>query len=346
MYFLLADGVCYHGHAVSGGKKSSSGPLALKRELRETQAQVADARKADRGPDLPASPSSSATYSASSEELEHLRGAQQNQEKEAARARSRAAQAGRRVRALGSRLSVARLELERLGREKTNAIARSAKQSQAAVAEKERTRSIRKSSLEAARGEIEGLQAQAARVGEEHAVLRAGLAGLEERRRAERTAVARVEAQINELTARGARSPRELERMGVERARLLADNIELDQRAGRAHRIPRSGRSRSGAPGRAGEQARARRSPRSTRALKVLRAGIQEAQENRSHIEVELVEAQADLKYLDETSRKELNIADRGARRRRRNRARRRRRGRSRDRATRRSARASKRWAR
>ena len=40
LYFLLNDGVCYHGHAVSGGRKSSSGPLALKRELRESKAQV------------------------------------------------------------------------------------------------------------------------------------------------------------------------------------------------------------------------------------------------------------------------------------------------------------------
>src|SRR5207302_3903234 len=33
--FLTSDGVSYHGRAVSGGKKTGSGPLALKRELRE-----------------------------------------------------------------------------------------------------------------------------------------------------------------------------------------------------------------------------------------------------------------------------------------------------------------------
>ena len=38
-YFLLPDGVCYHGHAVSGGKKTGSGPLGLKRELREVSNQ-------------------------------------------------------------------------------------------------------------------------------------------------------------------------------------------------------------------------------------------------------------------------------------------------------------------
>ena len=39
-FFLLPDGVSYHGHAVSGGKKTGSGPLALKRELRELTGEV------------------------------------------------------------------------------------------------------------------------------------------------------------------------------------------------------------------------------------------------------------------------------------------------------------------
>ena len=41
--------------------------------------------------------------------------------------------------------------------------------------------------------------------------------------------------------------------------------------------------------------------------LKHLRAETQAAQEKRSQIELELVKRQAELKYLDETSRKELN---------------------------------------
>ena len=44
-YFLLPDGVCYHGHAVSGGKKTGSGPLGLKRELREVSNQHAARQK-------------------------------------------------------------------------------------------------------------------------------------------------------------------------------------------------------------------------------------------------------------------------------------------------------------
>ena len=46
LFFLLPDGVSYHGHAVSGGKKTGSGPLALKRELRELMTEVGAKHKA------------------------------------------------------------------------------------------------------------------------------------------------------------------------------------------------------------------------------------------------------------------------------------------------------------
>src|SRR5205823_9448322 len=40
LYFLLPDGVCYHGHTVTGGRKSGAGPLAMKREARELAARL------------------------------------------------------------------------------------------------------------------------------------------------------------------------------------------------------------------------------------------------------------------------------------------------------------------
>ncbi len=40
LYFLLPDGVCYHGHTVTGGKKTGAGPLAMKREARELARQA------------------------------------------------------------------------------------------------------------------------------------------------------------------------------------------------------------------------------------------------------------------------------------------------------------------
>ncbi len=40
-YFLTPDGECFHSSTVTGGKPASEGPLALKRELRETEGRLA-----------------------------------------------------------------------------------------------------------------------------------------------------------------------------------------------------------------------------------------------------------------------------------------------------------------
>src|SRR6185295_3007281 len=104
-------------------------------------------------------------------------------------------------------------------------------ESQALVSHKEQTRFDEEVALEGTRGELERLQMQAHSVNEEHAASRAALATLEERLRSEKTSAARLEVQMLQLTARREALGHEMERLGVERARLLADNIELDQRA-------------------------------------------------------------------------------------------------------------------
>jgi chromosome segregation protein len=304
-YFLLPDGVCYHGWAVSGGKKSSSGPLALKRELRESTAQVQTREK-----QLTAMTARIAELEHDiqqlEQELERLRGLQQTQEKEAVALDHEMRKLADELQRAGSRLSVARIELERIAREREKCQARR-QADQAAVEDKDRLRMTQEQSLEAARDELEGLRTQAARTAEEHSVLRAELAGLEERRRAERTAMARVEAQVSELTRRGSQITNDLERLGVEKARLLASNIELDRhivqfsetRTQAEAEVTRlAGRESELRTGLAGLEEK----------LKDLRGRIHEAQENRSRIEVEMVKRQTELKFLDETSRKELDV--------------------------------------
>ncbi len=39
--FLTPEGECFHNSTVTGGKPASEGPLALKRELRETEGRLA-----------------------------------------------------------------------------------------------------------------------------------------------------------------------------------------------------------------------------------------------------------------------------------------------------------------
>src|SRR6185312_13694640 len=134
--------------------------------------------------------------------------------------------------------------------------------------------------------------------------IRAELAGLEERHRGERTAMSRLDQQFRETTNRRNAIAPEIERLGEVRARLLANNIELDRQAAvlAAQIATLEAQVNEMATQEAGmrEQLRAREEE-----LKTLRAGVQETHEKRTQTEVDLVRKQAELKYLDETSRKE-----------------------------------------
>ena len=303
-FFLLPDGVSYQGHAVSGGKKTGSGPLALKRELRELTGEVQVKHRAveETAALLDRLDREIAAYS---EDLETLRSQQQNQEKEALALDHEHRKLAEEFARSSSRLSVARLELDRLRLEGNRARAQQ-EQDQRILEEKEAARSIEEQVLEQSRADLEELQAEAHGLVEEHGALRAELAGFEERRRAELASQARYQAQISEIAARRQEIAGEMERLGIERARLLRDNIELDRRAGE---LVEEIRLAEESVLRLAEQETSLRANLAAleETLKQLRLDVQSAQERRSQVELELVRKQAELKYLDETSRKELN---------------------------------------
>jgi chromosome segregation protein len=142
-------------------------------------------------------------------------------------------------------------------------------------------------------------------VSEEHAALRAELAGMEERLRAEKVAAERLDAQVQQLSSRARELAAEMEGLGVERSRLLADNIELDQRA--ALLAEETAAATASVERLASEEVAGRAAlVAMEESLRALRAESQSAQERRAGVELELVKKQAELKYLDETSRKEL----------------------------------------
>ncbi len=306
LYFLMPDGVCYHGYTVAGGKKSGAGPLAMKREAREL-AVTLDGRERTLAEMVARLDGLVKEIAGLESELERLRGLQQAREKDRVALDHEMRKLGEDLARANSRLSVARLELERLDRD----AAKSAEQRErnlAAVEAKELERADREEALEAERDELEKLAEEATAVGEEHATVRARLAEVEERRRGERAAMARLEQQGREIGARRDGIAPEIARMGEHRAKLLTNNIELDRRAAQlaSEIAEEDARVVAMAAEEAGMRERLREAEEE---LKSLRAGVQESHERRSQIEVELVRKQAELKYLDETSRKELNCA-------------------------------------
>ena len=304
LYFLLPDGVSYHGHTVTGGRKTGAGPLAMKREAREQATRLA-AKQAALETENAHLEELIREVTALEAELERLRALQQAREKDRVALDHDIRKVGDDLSRAGSRLSVARLELERLRRD----AGRSAEQrekNRAAVAEKEQLRAQREEALEAERQDLEKLEAEGTGIGEEHAATRAGLAGLEERHRGQRASMARTEQQLRETLARRNAIAPEIERLGEQRARLLADNIELDRKA--AALAGDIGALEALVNEMAAQDAAQREQLRAGEEdLKTTRAGVEALHQKRSEIEVDLVRKQAELKFLDETSRKELN---------------------------------------
>ncbi|HYP07519.1 MAG TPA: AAA family ATPase, partial [Bryobacteraceae bacterium] len=302
-YFLLPDGICFHGHAVSGGKKTGSGPLGLKRELREVSSQHAAKQKEfDRTKSL--LEDLDFEMAQLSEDLERLRGQQQRQEKEAVALDHEIRKMGEEFNRANSRLSVARAELQRLMQERERSAARR-EQNEKLVAEKEQARLQQEQALAESRAALEELRQDVGRLSEEHSALRVEMAGLEERRRAEQSAAQRLENQMREVAHRRQQLAHELERLGAEKSRLLADNVELDSRAGVLTKQIFEGDTIANELA-AQEAAGRAELAKADETLRISRQEQQAASDRRSQVELNLVKKQAELKYLEETCNKQL----------------------------------------
>ncbi len=305
LFFLLDDGVCYHGHAMTGGKRATSGPLALKRELRELSAlfekkQVETTAAQERVETL------EKEIQLLSEELETVRTELQKQEKETLLLDQEMRKIAEESKRANQKLAASRMELERLTRDASRS-REERERKLALVAEKEQARSAIEAALEEGRSELEQFRSRVALLSEEHSVLRVELAGLEERRRGLENAVSRLEQQTREVVNRRENLTREMERVGIARTRLLENNLELDQRA-TTLQDQKEHFEKSVATLSEREAVERASLAASEEELKRLRQSAAVAVEARSQVELELVRRQSELKFLDETSRKDLNI--------------------------------------
>ncbi len=305
-YFLLSDGQCYNGRMLTGGKKKSSGPLVLKREMREYERLLVDQESA-----LAARTAEQEALQRQSQaletELERLRQSQQTSEKDAVSLDHEQRRANEEFSRANSRAGIAKQELERLKREEERAHQNRA-QNMTLAEQKDADRVSREEALEALRDQLEGAQAEAQRIGEDHSVLRAKLAAVEERHRGERAAYGRLENQFREMSNRRQQLTSEVQRWGENRSRILNENIELDQKITLiAEQLTATERSVL----ELSEQDARQRAALSSNdeILRELRVRIEAGHARRSEIEIEYTRRQSELQFLDETSRKELNIA-------------------------------------
>lgn len=305
-WFLTEDGVSYQGRAVSGGKKSGAGPLALKRELRDMQ-KLEAAKKTELDALSARLVELERTIAKLTDQGEQLRVRQQMQEKEVLAMDMESRKLAEEFQRVQTRLSNARLELDRLARDGQKS-AEALGRDRELLGKAEKHRAEEEQQLEAAREQLGDLRSAVARAGEEHGALRAQVAGAEERQRAAVAHRARLEAQVNELRDRRMNILRETERLVSEKAHLLTNNGEM---ATRIQRLTESEAQRERLVAELAEQESDLRERLATveEELKRLRAAAGVAHERRSAKQVALVRDESDLKHLEETCQKELDCA-------------------------------------
>lgn len=303
-YFLLSSGECYHGRMLTGGRKKSSGPLVLKREMREFAEQLAkqEGVLSERIGQQEAMQQESQSLE---QQLEQLRMLQQAREKDAVSLDGDLRRTGEEINRSNSRISVSRLELERLKREEERTHEKRAQNAGLAEA-KDAERGDREAALETLRDQLEAAQVDAQKMGEDHAVLRAKLAGVEERHRGERAAFLRLDNQHREMFNRRSQITAETQRWGENRSRILAENIELDRRL--TELTEHISSLDLNVIALSSQDVTHRDSlAAADEALRILRQKIEIGHNHRSEVEIELTRRQSELQFLDETSRKELN---------------------------------------
>ncbi len=160
-YFLLADGQCYSGRMLTGGRKNASGPLVLKREAPRIcraarRARIRSGREGDRtGSPAPAKllrskRSSNASASCS-----------KRAKKKQSRSITIFAARPKRSNRANSRISVARLELDRLEREEERAHAAARRATRRWPSRKTPSAPNAKLALEALREQLDAAQSEA-----------------------------------------------------------------------------------------------------------------------------------------------------------------------------------------
>ncbi len=304
-YFLTPEGECFHRSTVTGGKPASEGPLALKRELRETEnrlskldAEMAQAeREAEaltqaieeltvqleaRGEERRHAESDAANLGAALKQMEGeaQRIERRMQEWQAQAARNKDASEAKRQTIAEKREEAARLDAEH--------------------AQAENNLSSQQALLEDLRQRREALQQEAAQ-------MTAELAGLEERRRGAEANFQRIDRLYTELERRIQTIDQQQASATAEREQRITENAELVKRQ---QELTDTRAQALVLTQQIAQQALALRQQLAELeiALKTERAALDQLREDRAALSTELAKLRAGLEHLEASCLAEVNV--------------------------------------
>ena len=305
-FFLSQSGECFHNVTVTGGKQRSQGPLSLKRELRDVLRQMEDIENTLREEERRC-----LTLGREIQELTVLLERLENEKREADKQAMTSGHALKQLEAeverISQRVEVAEREVRHVEQERSAVEAQTSEyQAEAAVAEERRA--ALEAEAAAAQESLAGLREArdaAARIASE---MMARVAAIEERKRAAVQALARLEAQIADITSRLEQIESQRQMAIAEKAQRELENLQI------AEQLVALATDREQAELRAqelqveSEQVRARVAALEEE-LRSARADLDAVRDRRGEIAAQAAKLQSDQQHMGETSVNELGVA-------------------------------------
>ena len=304
-FFLSPSGECFHNVTVTGGKPGTEGPLALKRELRETQKKLAVVER-----ELSQAEILTATLTKTIAELTRTIDVKSEERRQAERESANQSAALRQmemeVQRLERRLQDWTLQNER------NRDARTAKEGwlEERRDEAQRVESEHRSAeaaIEETQRSVADLRAARDLAQQEAAQLSAELAGLEERRRGAEAAFARVERMHRELENRVAQIHQQLASAAAEQDQRARENEQLAATRGQLAEA-RETAQREAAEARSQIEALRSQIAAVEHELKSIRAEIDVQRETRSGCSSRAATLTAELRHAEESCVADLGV--------------------------------------
>ena len=304
-YFLTPEGECFHSATVTGGKPASAGPLALKRELRETEGRLGLLES-----DLAQTEMEAAALNRTIEDLTAQLEARSEERRVAERD---AADQGAALKQMESEAQ----RIERRLQEWTLQAARNkeAREAKHSVIEQKREEAVRlegerttaEATLEQLQTQLSALRQQREALQVEAAQLTAELAGLEERRRGAEAAFQRIDRLHADLERRVLAIQQQRAAAEAEREQRIRESADLAQReleltASRAEALAQAEAVAS--------QALALRQQLALMEtqLKAGRIAIDQLREDRGKRASEAAKLTSDLEHLEASCLTEVNV--------------------------------------
>jgi chromosome segregation protein len=304
-YFLSPTGETFHGSMVTGGRPSSGGPLALKRELKEVETKLAALNQ------------ELASTDARTAELQHELAAQnamiEAKNHERRDAEREAANSGAALKQMES--ETARIERrlqDWMGATDRNRDARNAKADliaarQAQAAELEAERAALESQLAEFTAEVNQLRAQREELQQAASEAGAALAGLEERRRNAQANFEQTTRMYNSQRQRITQLEQQLAAAATEKLRREEETASLAAQ----HEAAAEARATSVAQGaRLTEEAKALREVTAAldAKLRAVRAEAEALREQRASLSARVAKLTSDIEHIEATCMNDLAV--------------------------------------